>query len=109
MPKKLRNFFIEKGLESIHTMDLPNRNATPDSEIIEFSVREKYIVVTKDTDFWDIYKQKAEPYKLVYLTVGNFSTQDLIQLFENNLSSILEALLVSDVIEITPKNIISLI
>lgn len=109
LPKKLSNFLNEKGLESIHTLDLPNRNNTSDSEIIKLSIGEKYIVVTKDADFWDIYKQKAEPYKLIYLTVGNFSTQDLIQLFDINLSSILEALKACDVIEITPKNIISLI
>ncbi len=66
-------------------------------------------MVTKDADFWDIYKQKAEPYKLIYLTVGNYSTQDLIQLFASNLSAILEALKTSDVIEINRNNIISLI
>ena len=73
-PKKLSRFLNEKGLETIHTLDLPNRNSTTDSTIIELSIREKYIVITKDADFWDIYKQKAEPYKLIYLTVGNFST-----------------------------------
>lgn len=109
LPKKLSGFLNEKGLESIHTLDLPNQNATSDSEIIELSISEKYIVVTKDADFWDIYKQKAEPYKLIYLTVGNYTTQELIQLFESNLPSILETLMTSDVIEINRKNIISLI
>lgn len=109
LPKKLSGFLNEKGLESIHTLDLPNQNATSDSEIIELSISEKYIVVTKDADFWDIYKQKAEPYKLIYLTVGNYTTQELIQLFDSNLPSILEALRASDVIEINRKNIISLI
>ena len=88
LPKKLSGFLNEKGLESIHTLDLPSRNYTPDSEIIELSISQQYIVVTKDADFWDIYKQKAEPYKLIYLTVGNYSTQDLIHLFASNLSAI---------------------
>ena len=108
LPKKLSIFLNEKGLKSIHTLDLPKRNFTSDSEIIELSIIEKYIVVTKDADFWDIYKQKSEPYKLIYLTVGNFSTQDLIKLFDSNLTTILETLKVSDVIEITRENIISL-
>ncbi len=43
------------------------------------------------------------------MTVGIFSTQDLIQLFVRNLSEILEALKTSDVIEINRKTIISLI
>lgn len=108
LPKKLSRFLCEKGLESIHTLDLPSRNCTSDSEIIALSISKKYIVITKDVDFWDIYKQKAEPYKLIYLTVGNYSTQDLIQLFDSNLSAILEAIKTSDVIEINRKNIISL-
>ncbi len=109
LPKKLSGFLNEKGLESIHTLDLPSRNYTTDSEIIELSISQQYIVVTKDADFWDIYKQKAEPYKLIYLTVGNYSTQDLINLFASNISVILEALKTSDVIEINRNNIISLI
>jgi predicted nuclease of predicted toxin-antitoxin system len=72
-------------------LDLPGRNSTTDSEIIALSISEIYIVVTKDVDFWVIYKQKAEPYKLIYLTVGIFSAQELIQLFDSNLSAIMEA------------------
>jgi predicted nuclease of predicted toxin-antitoxin system len=109
LPKKLSIYLNEHGLESIHTLDLPNKNYTSDTEIIDLSIRERYIVVTKDADFWDIYKKKAEPYKLIYLTVGNYSTLDLIQLFDNNLNTILEALNTSYVLEINRKNIISLI
>ncbi len=35
LPKKLSGFLNEKGLESIHTLDMPSRNYTTDSEIIE--------------------------------------------------------------------------
>ncbi|HMP31691.1 MAG TPA: DUF5615 family PIN-like protein, partial [Saprospiraceae bacterium] len=97
LPRKLSKFLNEKGLESIHTMDLPSQNFTSDSEIIELSISKKYVVVSKDADFWDIYKQKAEPYKLIYLTVGNFSTQDLLNLFDKNLTAILDILNTSHV------------
>jgi predicted nuclease of predicted toxin-antitoxin system len=109
LPKKLSSYLNEHVLESIHTLDLPSKNYTSDTEIIDLSIRERYFVVTKDAVFWDIYKQKAEPYKLIYLTVGNYSTLDLIQLFDNNLNTILEALNTSYVLEINRKNIISLI
>ena len=109
LPKKLSQFINEKGLESIHTLDLPDQNSTSDAKIIQLSLDNKYIVITKDQDFWDIYKQKAEPYKLIYLTVGNLSTKDIIQLFEKNFSTIIESIAKSDVIEINQKNIISLI
>jgi hypothetical protein len=33
LPKKLSYFLQEKGYDSIHTLDLPNRNASSDLEI----------------------------------------------------------------------------
>lgn len=54
LPKKLSRFLNEKGIESIQALDLPSRNTTSDSEIIALSKSEQYIVVTKDTDFWDV-------------------------------------------------------
>lgn len=88
---------------------MPNGNSTSDTEIINLSIKERYIVVTKDTDFWNIYHQKAEPYKLIYLTVGNFTSQELLQLFDNNLSTIIEKIKDCNAIEINRKNIISII
>ena len=88
---------------------MPEQNFTSDAKIIELSIDNQYIVVTKDQDFWDIYKQKAEPHKLIYLTVGNLSTHDIIQLFDKNFSTIIESIAKSDVIEINRKNIICLI
>ncbi len=107
LPKKLSRFLNEKGFESIHTLDLPNGNKTTDAEIIELSLKFNYIVVTKDVDFWDIFRQKAEPYKLIYLTVGNISTQDLIRLFDSNLVSIVGKITEFQVVEISRSSIIS--
>jgi predicted nuclease of predicted toxin-antitoxin system len=109
LPKKLSIFLNERGYNSIHTLELPNGNHTSDTEIIELSISQNYIVITKDADFWDIYKQKAEPYKLIYLTVGNLSTKDLISLFETNLNTLIEKINDCHVIEINRKNIISII
>jgi len=35
LPRKLSYFFISRGIDSVHTLDLPEKNLTPDSEIIE--------------------------------------------------------------------------
>jgi predicted nuclease of predicted toxin-antitoxin system len=109
LPKKLAKFLNEKGYNAIHTLDLPSGNTTTDSDIIALSISQNYIVITKDADFWDIYKQKAEPYKLIYLTVGNLSTHKLITLFEMNLNIIIENISVYHVIEINRNKIISII
>lgn len=38
LPKRLSDFLVTKGFDSIHTLQLDNRNATQDSEIITSSV-----------------------------------------------------------------------
>ena len=40
LPKKLSYFLTEKGYDSIHTLDLPNKNASSDLEINNLSLKE---------------------------------------------------------------------
>lgn len=109
LPRKLSQFLIDKGFESIHTLDLPKRNFTTDIEIIELSLKHELIVITKDSDFYNSFLQHAEPYKLIFLTVGNTSTIDLITMFDKNLNLIIDTLHQYFVIEISTKNIIAII
>lgn len=51
LPRRLAHRLRQEGFEVIHTLDLPLRNRTPDSVINELSVRDQYIVVTKDEIF----------------------------------------------------------
>jgi len=55
-----------------------------------------------------MYFQKLEPHKLIYLTVGNMSTDELIQLFDRNLDRILIEIEYNNVLEITRSSIITL-
>ena len=81
LPRKLAVFLQEKGFDALHTLDLPNKNATTDQEINELSLKQKRIVISKDIDFYDRYMQKLEPHKLLYVSTGNISTKKLLQLF----------------------------
>lgn len=109
LPKKLSKFLLEQGFESTHTLDLPDKNLTPDLKIIELSIKNNWIVITKDIDFYNHYLQKSEPYKLIYLTVGNASVGEILDLFEKNLSMIVEIITHNYVVEITRKNIITIL
>lgn len=109
LPKKLARYLNEIGFDTIHTLDLGNGNQTKDSEIVKISMKEKRVLISKDADFYNIYLQKAEPYKLIYLTVGNISTIKLIQLFSKNLDRILEEVQLNSVIEISPNSIITIL
>ena len=109
LPKSLASLFIEKGYDVIHTLELPKGNKTTDEEIIQLSLKEKKIVISKDYDFFDRYLQKVEPHKLIYLTTGNIKNKDLIALFERNLDKILEEIQYNFVVEITKKSIITIL
>ncbi|MEG4345565.1 DUF5615 family PIN-like protein [Microcoleus sp. A003_D6] len=85
LPVRLARVLQSAGCDTIHTKDLPRRNATPDSEINLLSIQESRIVITKDRDFFDSFMIKQQPYKLFILTTGNKKNNQLIDLFMNNL------------------------
>ena len=50
LPKKLSELLKYKGFDSIHTLDLPNKNYTKDSEINQISIEEQRVLISKDAD-----------------------------------------------------------
>lgn len=48
LPKSLSDFINEQGYDSVHTLELPNKNNTTDQEIIEISNAENRVVISKD-------------------------------------------------------------
>lgn len=109
LPRKLSAFLSEKGFDSIHTLDLPKKNKTSDSEINKISIEQKRILISKDSDFYNSYFQKVEPYKLIYLTTGNISTGELIEIFDKNYEKIFEEIQLNFVVEISKTSIITII
>ena len=109
LPKRLSNYLNSQGYYSIHTLDLPRKNLTTDDEIITISMIEQLVVITKDTDFYNSFFQKAEPFKLIFLTVGNITTNDILQIFEKNLTNIMLQLQENDVIELSRERMITII
>jgi predicted nuclease of predicted toxin-antitoxin system len=108
LPKSLARFLKEQGFDTLHTLDLPLKNATGDNYINQLSIQEQRIVISKDSDFYDTFMAKQEPYKLLYLTVGNMRNIQLIALFANNLATIVKELQNGDVVEINATTIITI-
>jgi len=73
LPERVARWLQASGHEAIHTKDLPDGNRTPDSTINELSLREHYVVVTKDEDFVDTFLLRHEPYKLLLIATGNIT------------------------------------
>ena len=109
LPKRLSEFLIEKGFDSIHTLDLPMKNFTNDITINQLSIKENRIVITKDSDFYNSYFQKSEPYKLLFLKTGNINNDQLINIFNSNITLLLDHLINHDVVELTDKTIITIV
>lgn len=74
LPKSLADFLNEAGHEALHTLSFPDKNRTTDSQIIEISVRENYIVITKDADFLESFYLKKQPSKLILIKTGIYPT-----------------------------------
>lgn len=90
LPKRLARFLEQAGYDTVHTQDLQQGNATPDTEINEISVREKRIVITKDADFVESFLLQEKPYKLLLVATGNIKNADLEKLFQQNLSQLID-------------------
>ena len=108
LPKKLSTFLNENGHDSIHTLELKNKNASSDNEINELSIAENRVVISKDSDFYDHYMTKLEPFKLLIISTGNISNKELMMIFEKNLEKIVEEISLNSVVAITKNSLITI-
>jgi predicted nuclease of predicted toxin-antitoxin system len=106
LPKRLGFLLTSLGYDVIHTLDLPQKNATPDEEINRISLEESRIVVSKDRDFLDSILINQKPYKLLFVTTGNISNNQLIELFKNNIVQIVHLFETNYLLEINPNGIV---
>ena len=58
LPKALSDFIKFKGINSVHTLELPDKNKTQDGYIMRLATDEQCIVITKDADFLESYLLK---------------------------------------------------
>lgn len=101
LPIALKHWLASKGFfDAIHTRDLPNKNLTDDLVIIAKSVREKRIVITKDSDFFKYYILHGKPYKFLMVSTGNIVNETLIAIFEINWDVIVTLLDKNSVVEV---------
>lgn len=88
MPRRLARALTDWGHPCVHTRDLPLGNRTGDSSLIQLADREGRVVVTKDRDFVVSFLIRGAPQKLLLVTTGNVTNDDLIATFQRNVSQI---------------------
>lgn len=106
LPKKLSLFLTWKGYNSLHTLDLPNKNTSKDSEINQISLDEKRVLITKDLDFIESLLISNKPYKLIYIATGNITNKKLLEIFGKNIEKIVETAQDNRLIELTENEIV---
>jgi len=106
LPKKLSDFLNKKGFNSIHTLDLPDKNSTTDKYIIEFAFSENRILITKDDDFLRSFLISKKPAKLILIKTGNIRNNELIEIFEMGITVIASLIQDHSMIEITQREMI---
>lgn len=73
--KKLETKF--PGTQQVKRLELTNKS---DREIWEFAKTEEYVLVTFDSDFYDLSLTFGHPPKLIWITSGNLSTDHVAHL-----------------------------
>lgn len=106
LPRRLARFLGSAEQDAIHTLNLPNGNATTDAELCDICQRDQRVLVTKDLDFTDSYLLKHEPALLLLVSTGNISNRELEALFRARLSDILTAFASSSFLELDRDGII---
>jgi predicted nuclease of predicted toxin-antitoxin system len=106
LPRRLARRLREAGFEAVHTLDLPLGNRTPDRFLCELSVREQYIVVTKDEDFVNSFYLQRSPRKLLLVSTGNIKNSELEALLLANLTEIQTGFQRCDFLEIDRKTVV---
>jgi len=105
LPRRFVNWLNEAGHDALHILDLPNKNLTPDHEVIVRAKRDGRIVVSKDADFVQSFLIAGEP-ALLLISTGNINNADLEKLLRANLSGIEAAFASSRFVEITRDTLV---
>jgi predicted nuclease of predicted toxin-antitoxin system len=106
LPKSLSDFLKRKEHNSIHTLELDDKNKTRDNIIIELAEKENRVVITKDYDFLQSHTINNKPSQLLLVKTGNIVNEELIDLFEQHIEEIVNFLQDYNLIEMYTDKLI---
>lgn len=100
LPPALKHFFLHRGHDAIHTLDLPLKNDTSDQDVCQVSADEDRIVISKDVDFYYSFVLSRKPAKLVLVKTGNISTKALMNIFSSQVDELVQLLETNDFVTV---------
>jgi predicted nuclease of predicted toxin-antitoxin system len=105
LPRRFANWLNEAGHDALHTLDLPKKNLTSDSELVTRATRDGRIVISKDADFVQTFLVTGEP-QLLLISTGNITNAELEKVLRANLSGIESAFASGRFVEITREALV---
>ena len=91
LPPVLATYLKRKGIDAIHTTFFPEGHLLQDVEIRKIAINDNRIIITKDDDFLDSYLIRGSDPKVLLIQIGNVKNNDLIDLFENHLETLIHS------------------
>ena len=101
LPRWLARQLADLGHHALHTLDLSAGNRTPDTDILHLARHDTRIVVSKDSDFVTSHLLRGEPEKLLLISTGNISNDELEALVRANSAALMNALEQHSFVELT--------
>lgn len=92
LPARLARLLTSAGHGCTHTSQLPEGNRTTDARLAAHADNEDRVLITKDRDFRDGHLLSGTPRRLLVVATGNITNDELLELFEANLATIVDAL-----------------
>jgi predicted nuclease of predicted toxin-antitoxin system len=98
------SFRVIKGIKNLYpeakqVRELLLENAT-DHDVWQYAKNHDFPIVTFDSDFYDLNLVNGSPPKIIWLRIGNTSTDSLINLFNDNYNLIRDFLYSPDYIDV---------
>jgi predicted nuclease of predicted toxin-antitoxin system len=106
LPRHIVRIFKERGHDAVHTLELPEGNATLDVALLDYAEQNDCVVTTKDSDFSSSFWLQDLPRKLLLISTGNIKNAALETLMIANFEQLISALIENRYVELTQEHVI---
>ena len=106
LSRRLVRIFRERGHHAVHTLDLPEGNATADAALLDYANSNNCVVTTKDSDFSTSFWLQDQPQKLLLISTGNIRNAELETLLIANFNQLILGLTENRYVELTREHVI---
>lgn len=100
LPARVARQLNDAGHDALHTTQLVEGNRTTDDAIAWIADEQDRVVVSKDRDFRDSHLLRGSPRRLLLVSTGNVTNNDLLALLAEHLNEVVAALERTSLVEL---------